>query len=367
MSLSSPTPRVRGDPVRADQGSRRRVLRGQRVGRRQVHLGAAGREGPHQVGGLGGDVEACADAQAREGLLALEPRADQAQHGHLALGPLDAPDALLGEREVGHVMRDVGGGVGHGSSSVVAPAPGGAGAGWDGLGGLACTGWAWSDGRRFRGPRTDAGEQAPERGGEVRPRGAGPPGEALLEPAVLLVAQPAVGSDGGRVVGADVEHDLVTGPEQFGGHGAGRGLGIAATAVVGMGEHVADDREARLTTDHVRAGRGDQPAVDPDPVVDTLPDGRGRQPRGEAQLVEAVQLVDLHREQPVNARHHGLEGAPVNPHPDHLRAGLHPVVLGHGGQRFRLRGRRTRPAAARRPAGWRRCRRARRSRTSAAA
>ena len=109
-----------------------------------MDLGAAGLERPHQVRGLGGDVEARPDAQAGEGLLALEPLADQAQDGHLALGPLDAADALLGEREVRHVVRDVGGGVGHAGSSVVAPAPDGAGGGSDGLGGMGCMGWAWS-------------------------------------------------------------------------------------------------------------------------------------------------------------------------------------------------------------------------------
>ena len=48
-----------------------------------------------------------------EGLLALEPLADQPQDGHLPLGPLDAANALVDEREVGHVVRDMGGGIGH--------------------------------------------------------------------------------------------------------------------------------------------------------------------------------------------------------------------------------------------------------------
>ena len=41
--------------------------------------------------------------------LALEALADEAQDGHLALGPLDAPDALGGEAEVGHVVGGQGG------------------------------------------------------------------------------------------------------------------------------------------------------------------------------------------------------------------------------------------------------------------
>ncbi len=81
-----------------------------------MHLCAPRGEGPHQVRGLGGDVEAGADPDTREGLLALEPLADQAQDGHLPLGPLDAAHALVDKREVGHIVRDMGGGVGHVSS-----------------------------------------------------------------------------------------------------------------------------------------------------------------------------------------------------------------------------------------------------------
>ena len=71
---------------------------------REDDLRAAGLERAHQVGRLGRDVEARADAQAGERPLALEALADQAQDGHLALGPLDAADALGGEAEVGHVV-----------------------------------------------------------------------------------------------------------------------------------------------------------------------------------------------------------------------------------------------------------------------
>ena len=62
--------------------------------RREDDLGAAGLERPHQVGGLGRDVEARADPDPGQRLLALEALADQAQDGHLALGPLDPADAL---------------------------------------------------------------------------------------------------------------------------------------------------------------------------------------------------------------------------------------------------------------------------------
>ena len=48
-----------------------------------------------------------------ERLFALEALADQPQDGHLTLGPLDAPDALLGKAEVGHVVGGQDSGVGH--------------------------------------------------------------------------------------------------------------------------------------------------------------------------------------------------------------------------------------------------------------
>ena len=51
-------------------------------------------------------MEAGADAQAVERAVALEALADEAQHGHLALGPFDAADALGGEADV----RDIVGG-----------------------------------------------------------------------------------------------------------------------------------------------------------------------------------------------------------------------------------------------------------------
>ena len=68
--------------------------------------------------------------------------------------------------------------------------------------------------------------------------------EPLLEAHVLGVAQAAVGLEGRRVVGADVEHDLVARPQQLGGHGAGDRGRVAAAAVIDVGQDVADDREA---------------------------------------------------------------------------------------------------------------------------
>ncbi len=105
-----------GDAVLGDERGGHVVLGGQRVGRRQDDLRAAGLERAHQVGGLGRDVQAGADAQAGERTLALEPLADEAQDGHLALRPLDPSDPLGGETEVRHVVGRQGAGGGHGRS-----------------------------------------------------------------------------------------------------------------------------------------------------------------------------------------------------------------------------------------------------------
>ena len=94
----------RGDAVLGDERGRDVVLGRQRVARREDDVRAAGLERAHEVGRLGRHVQARADAQAVERPVALEALADQAQDGHLALGPLDAPDALGGEGEVGHVV-----------------------------------------------------------------------------------------------------------------------------------------------------------------------------------------------------------------------------------------------------------------------
>ena len=80
------------------------VLRAQRVAGAEHHVGAAGDQGAHEAGGLGGDVQAGADAHALERLLLLEALADGAQHGHVHVGPLDAQHALGGESDVFDVV-----------------------------------------------------------------------------------------------------------------------------------------------------------------------------------------------------------------------------------------------------------------------
>ena len=64
------------------------------------HVGAAGDQRAHEAGGLGGDVQAGADAHALERLLLLEALADGPEHGHVHVGPLDAQHALGGETDV---------------------------------------------------------------------------------------------------------------------------------------------------------------------------------------------------------------------------------------------------------------------------
>ena len=80
------------------------VLGRERVRGAQHDGRAAGLERPHQVGRLGGDVEAGPDAEAGERLLGGEPLADEAQHGHLALGPLDAADAFGRKGEIDDIV-----------------------------------------------------------------------------------------------------------------------------------------------------------------------------------------------------------------------------------------------------------------------
>ncbi len=97
-------PGVRRDAVLGDERGRDVVLGRERVAGREHDMRPAGLERAHQVRGLGRDVEAGADAQAVERPVALEALADEAQDGHLALGPLDPSDTLGGEAEVGDVV-----------------------------------------------------------------------------------------------------------------------------------------------------------------------------------------------------------------------------------------------------------------------
>ena len=81
------------------------VLGGERVGRAERHLGAAGGERLHQVGRLGGHVQAGGHLHAVERLLGPEALADRAEDRHLALRPLDPRQPLRGQRRIGYVCR----------------------------------------------------------------------------------------------------------------------------------------------------------------------------------------------------------------------------------------------------------------------
>lgn len=63
-------------------------------------------------------MQARGEPQACERLLAAETLADLAQDGHLPLRPFGAEAALVGEREIAHVVLDVGAG-GHSFSFVI--------------------------------------------------------------------------------------------------------------------------------------------------------------------------------------------------------------------------------------------------------
>ena len=95
---------VDADAVVVDQRRGHVVLRGQRVAGAEDDVGAAGHQRAHEAGGLGGDVQAGADAHALERLLLLEALADGAQHRHVHVGPLDAQHALGGESDVFDVV-----------------------------------------------------------------------------------------------------------------------------------------------------------------------------------------------------------------------------------------------------------------------
>ena len=89
-----------GNAVVAHQDGGHVVLRGERVGGAEHHVGAAIAQGDHQVGGLGGHVQAGRDAHALQRLVLDEFLADDLQHLHRLVGPLDALFAQIGQFEV---------------------------------------------------------------------------------------------------------------------------------------------------------------------------------------------------------------------------------------------------------------------------
>ncbi len=102
---------VAADAVLGHERRRHVVLGRERIRRHQRHVGATGLERTHQVGGLGGDVEAGADAQASQWLLLLEALADEPQDRHLPLSPLDTANTFIHQTEIGDIMGRIGRGL----------------------------------------------------------------------------------------------------------------------------------------------------------------------------------------------------------------------------------------------------------------
>jgi hypothetical protein len=82
------------------QGGRHVVLRGKRVRGGQKDPGAARGERPHQVGGLGRNVEAAADAAVPQWFFAGESLPDQPQHGHFGFRPFDSFESFRGQLDI---------------------------------------------------------------------------------------------------------------------------------------------------------------------------------------------------------------------------------------------------------------------------
>ena len=101
--------RVDGDAEVVDQAGGDVVLGRERVGRDEHEVGAAGDEGPGEVGRLGRDVQAGRHPQAGQRLLDLEPLADRPEHGHVALGPDDPLVADRGQAQVFDIAGNRGG------------------------------------------------------------------------------------------------------------------------------------------------------------------------------------------------------------------------------------------------------------------
>src|SRR6185436_11709209 len=136
---------------------------------------------------------------------------------------------------------------------------------------------------------------------------------------MLRIAEAAIRLERRWIVRADVEHDLIAGAQQLGGDGPRHGGRVAATTIVDMRQDVADDGDPCLSADDVRTRCGHEAATDADPEIDPVTDRRRRQPRGESQLVQAVELTDVDGEQPPDVGRIRPEPRPVDPHPDHLR------------------------------------------------
>src|SRR3990170_4706569 len=180
--------------------------------------------------------------------------------------------------------------------------------------------------RRSSGRGLLPGNEGTDQRHDLGPGRSDTSGEPLLEADVLGIAEVAIGTDGRRVVRPDVEDDMVARLEQLGRDGSGHRRGVPAAAVVAVGEHVAHHREPGGGADHVRPGGRHELALDAEAEVAPFAEGRRRQPRPEAELVEAIELHRVVWPEPLEAGVVGrAESGPVHPHPDHLRTGVEAV------------------------------------------
>ena len=77
------------------QGGGDVVLRAQRVGGAEAHIGPAGLEGFHEVGGFGRHMEAGSDPNALERLFPFKSLSNESQDRHGGFGPFDLQFALI--------------------------------------------------------------------------------------------------------------------------------------------------------------------------------------------------------------------------------------------------------------------------------
>ena len=70
-------------------------------------------------------------------------------------------------------------------------------------------------------------------------------------------------------------------------------MGVAVAARATRRQHVANNRDALTSADHMGARRRDQLAVAVNAAIDPLGDGEWREPRRESQLVEVIQRLRI--------------------------------------------------------------------------
>ena len=99
--------REHGNAVVFDERCGSVILGGQRVGSAQAHVRAACLERAHEICRFGGHVQAGANAHALERTFALETLANACKHGHVAVCPQNAVQAVVGQLDVLDVIFHV--------------------------------------------------------------------------------------------------------------------------------------------------------------------------------------------------------------------------------------------------------------------